>query len=97
MEILDKSKIIQYYARDSNRTLYAIGKGENQFNLYESINFCFCETFRKDVLESANLTMCEHVLVLKLAQITGGFIKEEMSELHFIEFLKIMSETILTS
>lgn len=94
LDILDKTKVIQYYARDSKRTLYLIGKGDKQLRLFEDINFCFCETFRKDVLESGDKIMCEHVLGVKLAKITKGFVKEEMSDLYFVESLKIMSETL---
>ncbi|GJQ85069.1 hypothetical protein Trydic_g3725 [Trypoxylus dichotomus] len=94
LEILDRTKIVRYVCSNSKRSLYAIGKRDKQFRLFENPNFCFCETFRKDVLEYNNLIMCEHVLALKLAKITGGFNTEEMNDLHFVELLKMMSETI---
>ncbi|KAJ8910490.1 hypothetical protein NQ315_012337 [Exocentrus adspersus] len=79
-ELLEKCKIIEYQADNGLRNVFNI-------RFTEDINFCQCETFRLQVLESRHTLTCKHVLAVQLARITGDVKTEVVSGSHLVDFL----------
>ncbi|KAJ8952165.1 hypothetical protein NQ314_007589 [Rhamnusium bicolor] len=86
-ELLDKCKIIEYKTENGTRNVFKIATSKEQYTVYENINFCHCEAFRLQVLESRSSLTCKHVLAVKLGQITNQITKEEVTGSQFVDFL----------
>ncbi|KAJ8973933.1 hypothetical protein NQ317_001139 [Molorchus minor] len=86
-ELLEKCKIIEYEVDNGLRRIFKVMASKEQYTVYENINFCNCEAFRLQVLESRNALTCKHVLAVRLGQITGQLKKENVSGSQYVNFL----------
>lgn len=86
-ELLEKCKVVEYKTDSGIRNIFKVIMKKEQYTIYENINFCQCETFYLQVLESRHSLTCKHVLAVKLAQITGQLTKEVITGSIFLDFL----------
>ncbi|CAH1118408.1 unnamed protein product [Phaedon cochleariae] len=86
-ELLEKCRLVEYIADNHSRSIFKIVGKHEQYTIYDNINFCQCEVFRIQVLESRNSVTCKHILALKLGQITDKIIRETVTGSQLVDFL----------
>ncbi|CAG9861038.1 unnamed protein product [Phyllotreta striolata] len=86
-ELLDKCRIIDYKLDGGLRNVYKIVSSKEQYTILDNINFCNCNVFRLQVLESRKAITCKHVLAVKLGIITGKVRLETVTGSQLVDFL----------
>uniref|UniRef100_A0AAR5P088 SWIM-type domain-containing protein n=1 Tax=Dendroctonus ponderosae TaxID=77166 RepID=A0AAR5P088_DENPD len=86
-EILEKCKITQYSTGDFCRQIFDISISEEQYAIFENINFCHCKFFEDKVLGEKTCITCKHVLAVYLAKATGELKKETLDHDVFQQYL----------
>lgn len=73
LELLERPKIIRYDSNDGKNHFYTLTKDIQQFVVFKDINFCNCDIFKIKVLNEHEHLTCQHVLAVKLAEISNNF------------------------
>lgn len=88
-EMIDKVQITRYSTEDARRWVFEVSTPQEQYVVFEGINFCQCDFFHNCVLGKGTNITCWHVLTVNLAKVLGRFKQDKLSESVFAEYLNV--------
>lgn len=84
--LLENRKVFVYHLEDFSRSIIKLIGRKKQHFLFSNINFCRCDSFKNEVLEG-RMIVCEHILAVKLAEISGSFKTVLLTDLQMKDML----------
>lgn len=89
LALLEESSFVCFSTENKKLKIFQMkGSSGTNYTLYPNINFCECSAFKYQVCRNEPLYLtCKHRLAIQLAEITGQFKEETISNTHFVNTL----------
>ncbi|KAF5294345.1 hypothetical protein FQR65_LT10798 [Abscondita terminalis] len=87
VELLETGTVLRYETPDNLRRTLKVSDRCKAYTLFSDINFCYCPTFKHQVLKQRNLITCKHVLAAKLAEIQNKIQTERVTNTQLVDLL----------
>ncbi|KAF2896554.1 hypothetical protein ILUMI_09604 [Ignelater luminosus] len=91
-EMLENASFLRYQTHNKKRQLIKVVNRSEQYTLFTNINFCHCQAFKYQVLQTRNVITCKHVLAAKLAHICGQMKVELVTDNQLADLLNYQYE-----